>query len=147
MQTLHSFPKLTRDILVALQFMHRVVVGILQENFEWIPHAAANVLDRVASMAAGRAHEEVFMRRRRAAKVVASPPRCAGAAHGTHFIAAVGLHLENEAHLPDDAVFERNACGLHLAADIAPHPPFIHTLKNFNFQNFGLHLENIPKSI
>ena len=51
---------LARNVLKALQFMHRIVVGVLQENFEWIPHAAANVLDRSASLTAARTHEETF---------------------------------------------------------------------------------------
>jgi hypothetical protein len=58
---------LARNVLKALQSasrprsgMHRIVVGVLQENFEWIPHAAANVLDRSASLTAARTHEETF---------------------------------------------------------------------------------------
>ena len=104
--------------------MQSIVVGILQENFEWIPHAAANVLDRVASLAAVRTHEETFRLHRSAdaAEDVASfiPPAMRttrSAAHGTHFFIAVGLHLENEAHLTHNAVFEGNGRGLHSDAD------------------------------
>jgi hypothetical protein len=113
--------KSTRNVLVALQFMHRTVVGILQENFEWIPHAAANVLDRIASMAAVRTHEESFRPHRSvvAVEYVTSFPRYAAraAAHCTHFLVAVGLHLENEAHLTNNAVIEGNGRGLHSDED------------------------------
>ena len=99
--------------------MHRIVVGILKENFEWIPHAAANVLDRIASMAAVRTHEESFRLHRSvvAAEDFASPPRYAGrvTAHCTHFLVAVGLHLENKAHLTNNAVIEGNGRGLQHA--------------------------------
>jgi hypothetical protein len=101
--------------------MHRIVVGILQENFEWIPHAAANVLDRVASMAAVRTHEESFRLHRSvvAAEDFASSMRDTArvTAHCTHFLVAVGLHLENEAHLTNNAVIEGNGRGLHSDED------------------------------
>ncbi len=107
--------------------MHRGVVDILQENFEWIPHAAANVLDRITSIAAVRTHEESFRLHRSvvATEDIASSPSLRGAervaAHCTHFFVAVGLHLENEAHLTNDAVFEGNGRVLHSTADIDAH--------------------------
>jgi hypothetical protein len=103
--------------------MQSIVVGVLQENFEWIPHAAANVLDRVASLTAVRTHEETFRLHRSAdaaedvASFISPPCGARSAAHGTHFFIAVGLHLENEAHLTHNAVFEGNGRGLHSDAD------------------------------
>jgi hypothetical protein len=129
---------LARNVLKALQFMHRIVVGVLQENFEWIPHAAANVLDRSASLTAARTHEETFSHpamRGAAAEDVASftRPATRGAAHGAHFIIAVGLHLENEAHLTHNAVFEGNGRGLHSDALPCNAGPFIRALKKIIF--------------
>ena len=129
---------LARNVLKALQFMHRIVVGVLQENFEWIPHAAANVLDRSASLTAARTHEETFSHpamRVEAAEDVASfiRPPTRGAAHGTHFIIAVGLHLENEAHLTHNAVFEGNGRGLHSDAESSTRTFYSHAKKN-NFR-------------